>query len=171
MARPLVDDALWELIEPLLPKAPSRHHRYAGRKPIPDRAALTGIVFVLRSGIPWQMLPQEMGCGSGMTCWRRLRAWQKAGIWERLHQVLLSHLRAADHLDLTRVVIDSSSIRAMHGGEKNRPQPRGSAQSRQQTPSVGRRPRAAAGDSAHRRQPPRQHPASAPRGACSRHSR
>lgn len=71
MARPLVDDALRELIKPLLPKAPSRHHRYAGRKPVPDRAALTGIVFVLRSGIPWQMLPQEMGCGSGMTCWRR----------------------------------------------------------------------------------------------------
>jgi transposase len=72
MAKPLVDDELWELIQPLLPPKP-RRWRYPGRKPLSDRQALTGILFVLKSGIPWEMLPKEMECGSGMTCWRRLR--------------------------------------------------------------------------------------------------
>jgi len=123
MARELVDDALWDLIEPLLPTKP-RRLRYPGRKRLDDRRALTGILFVLQSGIPWEMLPQEMGCGSGMTCWRRLREWQDAGVWDRLHQVLLSKLRGADKLDLSRVIVDSSSIRAVHGGKKlDRTQP------------------------------------------------
>ena len=123
MARPLVDDALWALIEPLLPTKP-RRQRYPGRKRLDDRRALTGILFVLQTGIPWEMLPQEMGCGSGMTCWRRLRAWQQAGVWDRLHQVLLSRLRGAGKLDLSRVIVDSSSIRAVHGGKKpDRTQP------------------------------------------------
>lgn len=117
MAKPLIDDELWELLEPLLP-VKSRRYRYPGRKPLPDRAVLTGIVFVLRSGIPWEMLPQEMGCGSGMSCWRRLRAWQEAGVWERLHQVLLSKLRESGRLDLSRVLVDSSSIRAVGAGQK-----------------------------------------------------
>ena len=65
-----------------------------------DRAALTGIIFVLKSGIPWAMLPQERGCGSGVTCWRRLREWQRAGVWERLHQALLDRLGEADTIDL-----------------------------------------------------------------------
>ena len=69
------------------PRAP-RNRRYAGRQPIPDRAVLTGILFVLRSGIPWNMLPREMGCGSGTVCWRRLVAWQHAGVWQRIHEVL-----------------------------------------------------------------------------------
>jgi Putative transposase of IS4/5 family (DUF4096) len=77
MPRPLVSDELWELVEPLLPKKP-RRFRYPGRKRIDDRKVLTGILFVLRTGIPWEYLPQEMGCGSGVTCWRRLREWQQA---------------------------------------------------------------------------------------------
>ena len=77
MARPLLSDELWALIEPLLPAPKPRRYRYPGRKPIDSRKALTGILFVLKSGIPWEMLPQEMGCGSGMTCWRRLRDWQQ----------------------------------------------------------------------------------------------
>jgi transposase len=81
MAKPLVDDELWELIQPLLPPPKARRWRYPGRKPVSDCQALTGILFVLQSGIPWEMLPQEMGCGSGMTCWRRLRDWQGAGVW------------------------------------------------------------------------------------------
>lgn len=117
MARQLVDDGLWLAIEPLLPVKP-RRQRYPGRKQLDDRLALTGILFVLQTGIPWEMLPQEMGCGSGMTCWRRLRDWQKAGVWDRLHAVLLSQLRGADKLDLSRVIVDSSSIRAVHGGKK-----------------------------------------------------
>jgi transposase len=114
----LVDDDLWAQIEPLLPKQRSRHRQYAGRKPIPDRAALTGILFVLRSGIPWNMLPKEMGCGSGSACWRRLARWQRAGVWKRLHTVLLTELRRRGQLDLNRAVVDSASLRALRGGKK-----------------------------------------------------
>jgi transposase len=123
MARELVDDELWEIIQPLLPRT-RRRKRHPGRKRLDDRRVLTGILFVLQSGIPWEMLPQEMGCGSGMTCWRRLRAWQRAGVWTRLHQVLLTQLRGADQLDFSRLIPDSSSVRAIHGGKKlDRTQP------------------------------------------------
>ena len=118
MARPIVDDELWALIEPLLPPPKPRRLKYPGRKPVPDRAALTGILFVLRTGIRWRDLPAEMGCGSGVSCWRRLRDWQQAGVWERLHQVLLAKLRTADRIDLSRVIVDSSSVRAVGAGEK-----------------------------------------------------
>ena len=118
MTQALVDDDLWTRIEPLLPKRKRRNRRYAGRKPIPDRAVLTGILFVLRSGIPWNMLPREMGCGSGTTCWRRLVRWQRAGVWKRLHAVLLTELRRRGQLDLARAVVDSASLRAMRGGKK-----------------------------------------------------
>ncbi len=98
MAKPLVDDKLCSIIEPILPK-PTRPFRYPGRAfTISDRQALTGILFVLQTGIPWEMLPQEMGCGSGMACWRRLRTWHNAGVWDRLHQVLLARLRHADRI-------------------------------------------------------------------------
>src|SRR6476659_5920783 len=106
----LVDDALWAQIEPLRPKRRLRRRRDAGRKPIPDRAAFTGILFVLRSGIPWNMLPKEMGCGSGSACWRRLLRWQRAGVWKRLHRVLLTELRRRGQLDLARAVVDSASL-------------------------------------------------------------
>lgn len=87
MSKLLVPDDLWHRIEPLLPEEPPKPK--GGRPRIPDRACLTGIIFVLRSGIPWEMLPAEMGCGSGMTCWRRLRDWQEIGVWDRLHRTLL----------------------------------------------------------------------------------
>jgi transposase len=120
----LVDDALWAQIAPLLPKRQARRRQYAGRKPIPDRAALTGILFVLRSGIPWNMLPKEMGCGSGSTCWRRLARWQRAGVWKRLHATLLAALRERGQLDLERAIVDSASLRALRGGKKlDRTQP------------------------------------------------
>jgi transposase len=116
--RPLVDDALWARIEPLLPTRRPRNRQYAGRTPVDDRAALSGILFVLRSGIPWQMVPLEMGCGSGSTCWRRLRRWHRAGVWKRLHRVLLAELRHRGDLQLERAVIDSASLRAMRRGKK-----------------------------------------------------
>jgi transposase len=133
MAKLLLDDALWALIEPLLPRPKRRRFRYPGRKPLDHRSVLTGILFVLRTGIPWEYLPQEMGCGSGMTCWRRLRDWQKAGVWSRVHQLLLTQLRQADCLDWSRAVVDSAFVRAVGAGKKTGPNPtdRGKAGSQQ----------------------------------------
>jgi transposase len=94
---------------------PSCHERpkpKGGRPPVPNRAALTGILFVLRSGIPWEMLPAELGCGSGMTCWRRLRDWQAAGVWHGLHRALLDRLGAAKRIDWSRAALDSAAVLA-----------------------------------------------------------
>ena len=116
MAKPLVTDDLWGVIEPLIPKhVPSPK---GGAPAIPERDALTGILFVLKAGIPWEYLPQEMGCGCGMTCWRRLRDWQQAGVWDQLHRVLLDRLRGADQIDWSRATVDSASVRAVGGAKK-----------------------------------------------------
>src|SRR3712207_2395707 len=123
MARPLLPDDLWELIAPLLPPPKPRRHRYPGRKPIDDRKALTGILFVLKTGINWEDLPQEMGCGCGMTCWRRLRDWTRAGVWPKLHEVLLAELEGAGKINWDRALIDSSFVRARGGGERTGPSP------------------------------------------------
>ena len=122
MAKPLLPDELWKRIEPLLPPTPPRPK--GGRPPIPNRAALTGILFVLKTGTPWEYLPQEMGCGSGMTCWRRLRDWQAAGVWEKIWQVLLDELGEADAIDWSTSAIDSCSVRAVFGGRKRARIPR-----------------------------------------------
>jgi transposase len=119
MAKPLVSDELWTLIEPLLP--PERPKPKGGRPPIPHRAALTGIIFVLKSGVAWEMRPQEMGCGSGMTCWRRLREWQVAGVWQRLHRVLLDRLGRAGAIDWSRACGDSASVPAKRGARRLAP--------------------------------------------------
>jgi transposase len=116
MVKELVSDELWEIIEPLLPPEPPKPE--GGRPRVDDRAALTGIIFVLKSGIPWEMLPQEMGCGSGVTCWRRLREWQEAGVWERLHRVLLDRLGEAERIEWERACLDSASIPAKRGATK-----------------------------------------------------
>lgn len=118
MAKALLNDELWETIQPLLPPPKPRRRRNPGRRPIDNRKALTGILFVLKTGIPWEDLPQEMGCGSGMTCWRYLQAWQKAGVWQKLHEVLLAKLHQADQIDWSRAVADSASVRALFGGSK-----------------------------------------------------
>lgn len=123
MAKPLLDDELWAVIEPLLPPLKPRRFRYPGRKPITHRQALTGILFVLKTGLPWNLLPAEMNCGSGVSCWRRLREWQRQGVWERLHEVLLAKLQDAEKIDWSRVVADSSSVRALRGGEETGPSP------------------------------------------------
>jgi transposase len=118
MARLILDDKLWELIGPLLPPPKKRRRRNPGRKPKDNRSVLTGILFVLKTGIPWEYLPKEMGCGSGMTCWRRLRDWQLAGVWEKIRCVLLQRLEDAEQIDWSRAVVDSTSIRAVFGGRR-----------------------------------------------------
>jgi transposase len=116
MAKELVTDELWAVIEPLLPEEPPKPK--GGRPRVDDRAALTGILFVLKSGIPWEMLPQEMGCGSGMTCWRRLQEWNEAGVWEKLHHELLDRLGKAEEIDWHRASLDSASVPAPGGAKR-----------------------------------------------------
>jgi transposase len=115
MPKPLVTDEQWAVIAPLLPKEPPKPR--GGRPRVDDRAALTGILFVLKTGIPWEMLPKEMGCGSGMTCWRRLKEWHEAGVWKRLHRVLLDRLGEADRIDWSRASLDSASVPAPGGAK------------------------------------------------------
>lgn len=135
MAKAILEDSLWELIEPILPPPKKRRRRHPGRKPLPPRAALSGILFVLRTGIPWELLPQELGFGCGMTCWRYLRDWQKAGVWDKIHQLLLGKLQEADKIDWSRAVVDSSSVRAVFGGARPARAPRIAAKTARSTTS------------------------------------
>ena len=120
MATPLLPDALWSLIQPVLPLPRSKPK--GGRPRLPDRACLAGVLFVLRRGIPWEMLPQELGCGSGMSCWRRVRDWQQTGIWQMIHFALLDWLCRFNQIDWSRAVVDSGSIRAVFVGAADRPE-------------------------------------------------
>ena len=114
MAKKRVSKALWDAIAPLLPEhTPSPK---GGRPPVPDRACLEGIIFVLKTGMPWQMLPTELGHGSGSTCWRRFRDWTRLEVWPRLHRVLVRVLGRRGRINLERAVIDSASVRALKGG-------------------------------------------------------
>lgn len=114
MRTEFVDDELWSVVAPLIPPSPAR--RRGGRPWTSDRRVLDGIVYVLLTGVAWRHLPRELGCGSGVTCWRRLNAWQQAGVWSRMHQVILKRLRQTGVLNLYRAIVDSSSVRAVKGG-------------------------------------------------------
>ena len=118
----LVSDELWEIVEPFLPAPKPRRFRYPGRKPTENRVALSAIIFVLKTGIPWEDVPDEMGC-SGMTAWTRLHEWQEAGIWEKIPVAILQKLEDKDKLDWEHGIVDSSSVRAAIGGEKTGPNP------------------------------------------------
>jgi transposase len=122
-----ISAALYKKIAPLLPVvAPSAK---GGRPRLSDEQALNGILFVLRTGIPWEELPQELGFGSGMTCWRRLRDWQAAGVWHGLHLALLCELRNVDKLDFSRVSMDGVSVPSPRGARIRAPTPRTGANS------------------------------------------
>ena len=110
-----IDDELWVELEPLIPVR-ERRYRHPGRKALPDRLVLNGILHVLHTGIAWEDLPREYGYGSGSTCWRRLRDWQQAGVWDALHQRLLKQLNAAGAIDWSRASVDGSHIRELLGG-------------------------------------------------------
>jgi transposase len=114
MAKKRVSETLWKAIAPLLPE----HERSpkGGRPPVPDRACLEGIIFVLKTGMPWQMLPTRLGYGSGSTCWRRFHAWTQLGVWPELHRRLLHVLGRRGRINLERAVIDSASVGALKGG-------------------------------------------------------
>ena len=107
---------------------PHPPHPKGGNEFKDDRRRLRGIIFVLRSGIPWQMLPIECFGVSGSTCWRRLRQWTEAGVWEQVHRRLLTRLGKLGEVDLSYAVIDSASVRAVFGG----PTP-------DRTPRIGRK--------------------------------
>ena len=109
-------DALWDRIANIIP--PDRPKPLGGRPRVSDRAALAGILFVLKTGIGWEHLPREMGCGSGMTCWRRLRDWHLAGVWEKLHRVLLDELGEAGRVNWERAALDASSVPAKAGAKR-----------------------------------------------------
>ena len=111
----LLSDQLWELLEPLIPPLPPAKNGRTGRPRVDDRAALEGILFVAEHGIAWKKLPTELGYGSGITCWRRLRAWQEAGVWYKLHQAVLEKLGQEGQLDWSRACLDSVSVRAKRG--------------------------------------------------------
>jgi transposase len=115
MAKELVSDELWAIVEPILPK--HRPSRKGGQPPVGNRVCLAGILFVLKTGLPWEDFPQEMGC-CGMTLWNRLSRWKKLGVLTKLHRILFDKLRGADQIDFSRVIADSSSVRAVHGGKK-----------------------------------------------------
>jgi transposase len=121
--RPLVSDALWERLRPRLPPPPPRRFRFPGRKPLDYRKLLTGIVFVLKTGIAWDDLPAELGCGCGKTCRHYLRLWHRAGVWQELHAMSLAELNGADQIDRERALIDASFAEAPGGGEDTGPNP------------------------------------------------
>jgi transposase len=121
--KPLVTDALWERLQPLLPPPPERRFRFPGRKPLDYRKILTGILFVLKTGIAWDDLPAELGCGCGKTCRHYLQQWYQAGVWQQLHAVLLAELNGADQIDWHRALIDASFVKAPEGGEDTGPNP------------------------------------------------
>ena len=123
MARRPVSKELWQKLQPLIPPFIPSSKGGPRTRAVSDKAAFEGIIFVLRSGIPWEDLPQSMGYGSGMTCWRRLREWQAAGVWRQLHLEMLQHLREYDQIDWGRASIDGSSVPSPRGARKQAPTP------------------------------------------------
>lgn len=154
MARRPVSKELWRQLQPLIPAFVPSAKGGARKLAVSDEAALNGILFVLQTGIPWEDLPQSLGYGSGMTCWRRLRDWNAAGVWEQLHQAMLTRLREHDQIDGSRASIDGSSVTSPRGQETG-PTPHGQRQARFQAAHRCRCQRHPAGDLGQRCEPAR----------------
>ena len=116
MKKKLLPDTLWEKVKPLIPTKSADALRKGGRPRLPDRKVLEGIIYILKTATPWEYLPRELGYGSGMTCWRRLKEWQEAGVWDKLLLILQQELYDAGKIDLSRVSIDASHVKAKKGG-------------------------------------------------------
>jgi transposase len=120
MDEEILTDEVWARLESLIPLRP-RRFKHPGRRRADDRAALEGILWVLRNGVGWNRVPTRLFGVSGATCWRRLDEWRAAGLWQQLHEQILGELRAAGKLDLSAAIIDSSHVKALKGGARNRP--------------------------------------------------
>lgn len=124
MARRPVSKELWRQLQPLIPAFVPSAKGGARKRTVSDEAALNGILFVLHTGIAWEDLPQSLGYGSGMTCWRRLRDWNAAGVWQKLHHAMLVRLREHDQIDWSRASVDGSSVPSPRGARRRAPIPR-----------------------------------------------
>jgi len=138
VAEDLVPDDLWAEVKDLIPPHPPQPRGGTAWKD--DRACLRGIVFVLRSGTPWPLFPAAAFGVSGVTCWRRLRCWTRAGVWAAMHAKVLASLAAAGGVDRSIGTVDSQAVRAVFGGR---------------TPGRTRRTAASAGASGTRSPTPR----------------
>jgi transposase len=105
----------------LFPPPKPRRFRFPGRKPLDQRKVLTGILFVLKTGVSWEDLPHELGCGCGVTCLNYLKAWRKAGVWQQVQLILRRELREARRIDWSRAEVDSSEPPILRGGEDTGP--------------------------------------------------
>ncbi|WP_215409450.1 transposase [Janthinobacterium sp. JC611] len=131
------------LIQPLLPA--HRPSPKGGRPRIDDRAALTGILFDVKTGLLWEYLPNELGCDRGMSCSRRLHAWQQTGVWQLIHDAMLQHLQEYEQIQWERASVDSASVPSPSWRTAYRPQSHRPQQARMQAPSARRSTRTASG--------------------------
>ena len=114
MAEALLPDEIWDEIKPLLPPHPPRPK--GGRPPADDRDCMRALLFITRTGMAYNMLPNDVFGVSGVTAWRRLRDWTHAGVWSEMHRRALNGLGKLGAIDQDKVVVDSQSVRAVLGG-------------------------------------------------------
>ena len=131
----LVSDELWSRIQPLLPKAPARPSSRGGRPRVPDRDAMNGILFVLRTGCQWNALNATDICSSS-TAHLRFQQWTQAGVFAKLWEVGLLEYDELQGIDWRWQAMDGAMTKAPLGGEKNRPQPHRSSQTGRQAQRV-----------------------------------
>lgn len=144
-----IPEALWERIEPLLPKV--RRSRKGGRPPLPQRQVLDGIFYVLRTGCQWKAAPPEFGSGSSLH--RYFQRWQKRGAFRQLWQTALREYDDQIGIEWEWQSLDGSMTKAPLGGKKDGQEPHGSSQDRHQAVGPDRWPWGARGPGGGRGQP------------------